>query len=98
MASQVQLPDAVAIEAILGSDAWRALVRKLRLSKREAEIVGWILRHADDELSIATRMQISSHTVHTHLERLYRKLEVSSRSQLMAVIFVAYAALNRSAV
>ena len=95
MASQVQSPNTLAVDAILSGDAWRALVRHLRLSRREAEIVEWILRHADDEPSIATRMHISSHTVHTHLERLYRKLEVSSRSQLVTKIFVTYTVLSR---
>lgn len=94
--SQTLSPNVLAVESILRSDAWDALVRHLRLSRREAEIVESILMRADDEPSIAMRMKISSHTVHTHLERLYRKLEVSSRSQLVTRIFVTYTALNRA--
>ena len=97
MASQLLSPNPLAVDAILGSDVWVALVRYLRLSRREAEIIESILRRADDEPAIATRLQISSHTVHTHLERLYRKLDVSSRSQLVARIFVTYTALNGTA-
>lgn len=84
----------MAIEAIVESDTWVALVRHLTLSRREAEIVERILRLDDDEPSIAEHLHISPHTVHTHLERLYRKLDVSSRSQLVTRIFVAYEAVR----
>lgn len=84
----------MAIEAIVESDTWDTLIRLLALSQREAEIVERILRLDDDELSIAKHLNISSHTVHTHLERLYRKLDVSSRSQLVTKIFVAYEAAS----
>jgi len=91
-----QLPSLclTSIEAIVASQTWDALVRFLALSPREAEIVERILRLDDDEPSIAEHLKISSHTVHTHLERLYRKLKVSSRSQLVTRIFVAYTAVS----
>jgi DNA-binding CsgD family transcriptional regulator len=85
----------MAIEAIVQSETWVALVRHLALSRREAEIVERILRLDDDELAIAEHLNISSHTVHTHLERLYRKLDVSSRSQLVTRIFVTYEAVGQ---
>jgi DNA-binding CsgD family transcriptional regulator len=81
----------LAIESIVQSEAWGVLVRSLGLSPRETEIIERILRFDHDELSIARHLKISSHTVHTHLERLYRKLHVSSRCQLVTRIFVAYA-------
>ena len=96
MASRLHTPNPRALDDILHSDTWDALIQHLHLSEREAEIVECILRHADDEPSIAARMNISSHTVHTHLERLYRKLEVSSRSQLVTTIFITYTTLNQS--
>jgi Bacterial regulatory proteins, luxR family len=37
---------------------------------------------------------ISSHTVHTHLERLYHKLAVGSRAALISRIFVEYLSLR----
>ncbi|MEX0777220.1 MAG: helix-turn-helix transcriptional regulator [Phycisphaeraceae bacterium] len=62
--------------------AWCCLSARLRLSQREQQIARMIL---DDfkELRIAREMGLSVHTVHTHLERLYRKLGVSSRVQLV---------------
>ena len=92
--TRATVPGQGAIETILRSEVWGAVVRFLTLSRREAEIIERILRLDDDELSIAAYLQISSHTVHTHLERLYRKLQVSSRSQLVTRIFAAYAAIR----
>jgi DNA-binding CsgD family transcriptional regulator len=50
-----------------------------------------MLAGLDDEQGLASSLGISRHTVHTHIERLYRKLRVNSRSQLIAAVFVAYA-------
>lgn len=36
---------------------------------------------------IAMTLNISQHTVHTHIERLYRKLNVNSRSELLVRVF-----------
>lgn len=60
--------------------------RGLRLSPRELQIVQGVF---DDlkEAAIADRLGISSHTVHTHLERLYRKLGVSGRGPMIVAIF-----------
>lgn len=61
-------PDSV----ILSAQAWQQLARSLRLTKREIQIVRGIF---DDqtELAIAANLGISTHTVHTHVERLHRK-------------------------
>lgn len=65
---------------------WRELARRLRLSTRQTQIALLILED-EKELAIATRLRISEHTVHTHLERLYQKLGVSSRVRLVACLF-----------
>jgi DNA-binding CsgD family transcriptional regulator len=49
-----------------------------------------------DDLSedqIARELGISAHTVHTHFERVYRKLGVRSRCQLIVSLFRAYSRL-----
>jgi ATP/maltotriose-dependent transcriptional regulator MalT len=63
--------------SILTYDAWKTIAKSLRISDRELEIIQGIF---DDrkELAIADELKISMHTVHTHLERLYRKLGVSA--------------------
>jgi DNA-binding NarL/FixJ family response regulator len=71
--------------SILSHDAWKTIAKSLRISHRELEIIQGIF---DDrkELAIADELKISMHTVHTHLERLYRKLGVSSRVALVLYI------------
>ena len=61
----------------------------LALSGRESEILQAVF---DDqkESCIAANLGISAHTVHTHLERIYRKLHVSSRVELVVRVFAAY--------
>lgn len=67
---------------LLNGNEWERAVRDLNLSGREQEIARAIF---DDrtESSIAEKLGISPHTVHTHVERLYRKLGVGSRTQLV---------------
>ena len=74
---------------ILPYDAWKTIAKSLGLSPRELQIIQAIF---DDrkELAIAHELTISVHTVHTHLERLYRKLGVSSRLGLFLSILSEY--------
>jgi DNA-binding CsgD family transcriptional regulator len=76
---------------IVASDRWARVVASLKLSPRERQIVECVLSGVDSEPEIAGQLAMSSRTVHTHVERLYRKLGVSSRSQLLAVLLLAYA-------
>lgn len=78
---------------VFPADTWRALARELKLSNRESQILHEVF---DDEKEsvIAANLGISSHTVHTHLERLYRKLAVSSRVSLVRRIFAEYLRLR----
>jgi DNA-binding NarL/FixJ family response regulator len=78
--------------SILTDDAWQTIANSLRISNRELEIVQGIF---DDrkEFAIADELKISVHTVHTHLERLYRKLGVSSRVALVLYILSEYLSL-----
>jgi DNA-binding NarL/FixJ family response regulator len=75
--------------SILPYDAWGAIANSLRISDRELQIIQGIF---DDrkEFAIADELTISVHTVHTHLERLYRKLGVSSRVELVLCILSEY--------
>jgi DNA-binding CsgD family transcriptional regulator len=77
----------------LSDEQWRALARALRLSAREAEITR-LLMNDESEWTIAAHLSISRHTVHTHIERLYRKLGVTSRSQVIVRVFQTYVELT----
>ena len=78
--------------SILTDDAWKTIAHSLHISNRELQIIQGIF---DDrkELAIADELKISMHTVHTHLERLYRKLGVSSRVALVLYILSEYLSL-----
>jgi DNA-binding CsgD family transcriptional regulator len=75
--------------SILPHDAWEVIASSLRISDRELQIIQEIF---DDrkESAIADDLTISVHTVHTHLERLYRKLGVSTRAGLILCILSEY--------
>jgi DNA-binding NarL/FixJ family response regulator len=75
--------------SILTSDTWKIIAQSLHISNRELQIIQGIF---DDrkEFAIADELKISMHTVHTHLERLYRKLGVSSRVGLILCILSEY--------
>ena len=80
--------------SLLLDGEWKAIARRLRLSPRELQIVRHIA--ADEkERAIAARLDISAHTVHTHLRRIYEKLGVDSRVKLVTEIFRQYVACTR---
>ena len=62
--------------------AWAQIASNLRLSGQEIRIVHGMF---DDqtESAIADELKVSPHTVHTHCERLYRKLGVTDRVKLI---------------
>ena len=82
--------------ALFSQEQWWALATALKLSTREFQIVQHLF---DDqtEMAIAEHLAISPHTVHTYFERLYRKLGVSSRGELMVRVFAEHLSLRASA-
>jgi len=80
------------LERWLTSEAWRAVAGRLGLSPREREVVESVMADRSDR-AIGMALGISRHTVHTHLERVYRKLGVSSRTELFRCVVGCYLAL-----
>ena len=68
---------------------WSSIARALGLSGRELDVVRCILDGRSEE-STARALGISSHTVHTHIDRLHRKLQVGNRAELILRIFAEY--------
>lgn len=65
---------------------WQILIDRLGLSPREAEITQRVF----DDLggaAIARDLGLAPSTVRTYLKRLYRKLGVRSRGELMTLVF-----------
>lgn len=65
---------------VVGSTHIRAAGQALGLSPRESVVLGHLVSGAQSA-EIARDMQISPRTVEKHLEHIYRKLEVSNRTQ-----------------
>ena len=79
--------------AVFSHEAWRELARSLQLSRRELQIVQRVF---DDrtEQKMANELGISPNTVHTHMERLRRKLVVSDRGELLLRILCEFLRLT----
>jgi len=80
--------------SFLPVSTWVVISGSLRLSGRESEIAQCILAGCSKE-GMAKKLGISDHTVQTHLERLYRKLGVSSRCEVVVRLFATYVSLQR---
>ncbi|MGH8221365.1 MAG: response regulator transcription factor [Woeseiaceae bacterium] len=80
-------------DLFLEVDEWHEICSELCLSPRETEIAEQILL-GQREMSIAENLSISSHTVHSHIERLYRKLNVHSRCALVSAFFRLYVCMQ----
>ena len=73
---------------------WRSLATCLGLSPRECGIVRAVF-DGDSEKDAAERLGLSPHTVHTYLWRIYRKLGVQSREQLLVRVFAEFRSLPK---
>ena len=82
---------------LLTSNQWLAVASSLMLSTRELEIVRCVV-DGQSTASIARQLRISAHTVHTHFDRVYRKLKVNTRAALVVRVFQEHLSLpNRTA-
>ena len=79
--------------SILSRAQWRAIGEALQLSARELQIVQCVFDGAS-EVSIATELGISAHTVHAYVRRLYHKLGICDRCELVVRVFAAYITLG----
>src|SRR5215470_8448256 len=75
--------------SLLPPGAWSQLSEALRLSPREMQIVEGVFEDQKEE-AIAYELGISPHTVNTYFQRLYSKLRVSSRPQLILRVMAEY--------
>lgn len=79
--------------SLLSREKWRSIAALLGLSKREFQIVLSVF-DGHKETVIACELGISTHTIHSHVKRLYRKLDVSDHSRVIVRIFEAYLTLD----
>jgi DNA-binding CsgD family transcriptional regulator len=70
----------------LTADLWEQMAVQLKLSPQQKRIVELILRHQCDK-QIAARMGIKHPTVRTHINRLFRRLQLADREELILLFF-----------
>lgn len=80
---------------ILPHERWTQLAISLHLTPRELDVVKKIV-DGRKETALATELGISTHTVHSHLARLYRKLGVEGRCGLLVKVFETYVRTERA--
>lgn len=86
-------PTKVHTRLLLTAEQWRSIAQLLRLSPRELQILQCIFE-GQSEGAIAPQLDISAYTVHAYVGRIYRKLGVHSRCELIIRIFAAYVSLE----
>lgn len=68
--------------AMLSEHAWTEIGCALGVTKREVQIIQAVFDNLPQK-GIASRFAITEHTVHTHLNRLFKKLNVTTRTELV---------------
>jgi len=81
-------------QAVFVPGEWRSLASGLGLSPRECGIVRAVF-DGNSEKDAAMRLGLSPHTVHTYLWRIYRKLGVQSREELLVRVFAEFRSLPK---
>jgi DNA-binding CsgD family transcriptional regulator len=74
---------------LLPQPAWEELRVLLQLSPREMQIAQGVFDDQQEQC-IAFELGISRHTVNTYLQRMYRKVGVSNRTQLVLHVLAAH--------
>lgn len=80
---------------MLTDHAWHEIARALDITQRELQIVQAVFDN-QHEGDIARHFQLSPHTVHMHMNRLFKKLNITSRTELVLRIVEQMVALTLS--
>jgi len=81
-------------QSVFGPTEWRTLASALGLSPRECGIVRAVFDGASEK-DAARELGLSPHTVHTYVWRIYRKLHVQSREELLVRVFAEFRSLPK---
>ena len=78
---------------LLTGRQWGRIAKSLRLSPRESQVVRCIFDSLA-ESAIAAEAGISRHTVHSYVRRVYYKLGIHDRCDLLIRVFDAHLAIE----
>ena len=80
---------------MLSEHAWLEIAAALDITQRELQIIQAVFDNLH-KTAIARRLGISASTTHTHLNRLFKKLNVTTRTELVLRIMEQMIALTLS--
>ena len=80
---------------MISDEDWREIARALHLSRRHLQIARATFDRRK-ESAIASDLQISEHTVRSHIKRLHLMLGVMDRVDLVLLIFQVFRSLSNS--
>ena len=75
--------------SIFSEQEWTVLARELKLAPRQEAIARLILEGKPDK-QIAQDLKLAVPTIRTHLTRLYRRLGITDRAELLTFIFAHF--------
>ena len=75
-----------ALPPFLSPDAWEHIVRSLQLSPQQARIVCLIL-HGKQDKEMAAELGLNRYTIKTYLRRIFDRLGLEDRMDLVLHIF-----------
>ena len=78
---------------MLSDHAWSEIAKALGITKREMQIIQGVFDNLTQK-GIASRLNMNEHTVHTHLNRLFKKLNITTRTELVLRIIEQLVALT----
>jgi DNA-binding NarL/FixJ family response regulator len=82
----MQVMDINEVETLFSKSEYTEIAEKLSLSPREIQIIGHMLM-GDKDKQIAQNLNIAVPTVRTHISRIFSKLDVNDKNELIVHVF-----------
>jgi DNA-binding NarL/FixJ family response regulator len=76
-------------DGFFSNKAWAGIVKKLGVSPREGEVARCVLAGLGDQ-QIAEKLGVSLSTIQTHMNRIYKRLAIHRRTELVKRIFFCW--------
>ncbi|HKQ48042.1 MAG TPA: helix-turn-helix transcriptional regulator [Phycisphaerae bacterium] len=88
MASPEQFEDPDLLPDLFGEARWRRLVRRLSLTRRQAEVARLICRGCENR-QMAARLGVSVDTIRLHAKKLLKQLRARNRVGVLVRLLLA---------
>lgn len=78
--------DRIKGNGVFSLSEWEELVRQIGLSPRQSQVVDLLFKGLGDK-QIAAQLGISVHTLRTYFDRMFAKMDVGDRCELIVRVF-----------